>query len=111
MYIFRQVGYILPHNALAQSQLGTPISRDELSTGDLVFFMTCGSSHINHVGIYIGEGQFIHASSGQGRVTISSLNEGYYRQRYARAVRIMDYSAGDRSTPSLTIVTDERTSG
>jgi cell wall-associated NlpC family hydrolase len=112
MYIYRQAGYILPHSALAQSQMGIPVSRDELQTGDLVFFMTCGQTRINHVGIYIGEGQFIHASSGGGRVMISSLNEGYYRQRYVRAVRIMDYSSGERaSSGSQITVADERTSG
>jgi cell wall-associated NlpC family hydrolase len=110
MYIFRQSGYVLPHNALAQSRLGAPVSRDELQPGDLVFFMTCGSSYINHVGIYIGDGQFIHASSGQGRVTVSSLNEGYYNQRYTRAVRIMDYSSGERSSAGSDLIANERTS-
>ena len=82
MYVYRQFGVQLPHNAAAQMGYGTPINRDELTPGDLVFFSTMGASNVNHVGIYIGDGQFIHASSGSGVVRISPLNEGYYDSRY-----------------------------
>ncbi|NYE56542.1 C40 family peptidase [Carboxydothermus ferrireducens] len=87
-FVYRQVGINLPHNSLAQYEVGEKIDKSELSPGDLVFFKTQGSSVINHVGIYIGDGQFIHASSGKDRVIISSLREGYYASRYAGAVRV-----------------------
>ncbi|WP_077177610.1 C40 family peptidase [Carboxydothermus islandicus] len=87
-FVYRQVGINLPHNSRAQYATGEKIDRSELSPGDLVFFKTQGSSVINHVGIYIGNGQFIHASSGKDRVIISSISEGYYASRYAGAVRI-----------------------
>jgi len=88
LYVYQQVGINLPHNAAAQYAVGTKIDRSELIPGDLVFFKTLGSTVINHVGIYIGNGQFVHASSGKDKVITSSLNEGYYESRYAGAVRV-----------------------
>lgn len=90
MYIYRQLGVELPHNAAAQMGRGVPVSRDELRPGDLIFFSTMGAKHINHVGIYCGDGQFIHASSGYGAVRISPLNEGYYDSRYRGARRFLE---------------------
>ncbi|GAV21910.1 C40 family peptidase [Carboxydothermus pertinax] len=87
-YVYKQVGITLPHNALAQYNVGVKISKSDLIPGDLVFFKTLGSSIINHVGIYIGSGQFVHASSGKDKVIISSLSEGYYESHYAGAVRV-----------------------
>ncbi|MCS6949987.1 MAG: NlpC/P60 family protein [Armatimonadota bacterium] len=87
-YIYRQrAGIELPHSASAQFRRGTPVSREELQPGDLVFFQTYRRG-ASHVGIYIGNGKFIHASSARGRVRIDSLDEGYYRQRYLGARRI-----------------------
>ncbi len=90
MYVYRQLGIELPHNAAAQMGKGTSVSREELRPGDLVFFATMGSPTVNHVGIYIGEGDFIHASSGFGAVRISPLSEGYYNVRYRGARRILE---------------------
>ncbi len=87
LHIYRQFGVNLPHNSAAQSQVGKPVARHELKPGDLVFFRTRGR-RISHVGIYIGNGKFIHASSSRGRVRIDSLNEGYYNKRYAGARRV-----------------------
>lgn len=87
-YVFRQrAGVELPHSASAQFRKGTPVSRSELKPGDLVFFQTYRRG-ASHVGIYIGNGQFIHASSAGGRVRVDSLNDGYYRQRYVGARRL-----------------------
>ncbi|MGC8783473.1 MAG: C40 family peptidase [Armatimonadota bacterium] len=87
-YVFRQrTGVELPHSASAQFRKGTPVSRGELKPGDLVFFQTYRRG-ASHVGIYIGNGKFIHASSAGGRVRVDSLNDGYYRQRYVGARRI-----------------------
>jgi hypothetical protein len=88
-YIFSKFGYLLPHRALEQVQIGEPIPQDELQPGDLLFFITQRSEQINHVGIYLGNGNFIHASSGTGSVRINALNEGYYRQRFQCARRIL----------------------
>lgn len=87
-YVFRQkAGIDLPHSASAQFRKGVPVSRDQLKPGDLVFFQTYRRG-ASHVGIYIGNGKFIHASSARGRVRIDSLNAGYYRQRYLGARRV-----------------------
>ena len=94
MYVFRQYGYSLPHTASGQwsSGLGTRIySKSALQPGDLVFFndpsKNLGRS-CSHVGIYVGNGQFIHASSGGRRVMISSLSESYYRRYYKGGLHI-----------------------
>jgi cell wall-associated NlpC family hydrolase len=88
-YIFSKFGYLLPHRALEQVEIGVPVPLDAIQPGDLVFFKTLTAKQINHVGIYIGNGTFIHASSGSGSVRISSLNESYYQQRFQCARRIL----------------------
>ena len=88
-YIYRQHGISLPHNSAAQYRVGKPVSRSELRPGDLVFFRTRGR-RISHVGIYIGNGKFVHASSARGRVRIDTLTSGYYHQRYVGARRITE---------------------
>ncbi len=87
-YIYQKHGINLPHNSKAQFEYGKPVSENELQPGDLVFFRTRRSRGINHVGIYIGNGKFVHASSARGRVKIDSLNEGYYKDRYMGARRV-----------------------
>jgi LysM repeat protein len=78
----------LPRTAREQAQVGQKVSRDELVVGDLVFFNT-RRYHISHVGIYIGNDEFVHAASGHSReVRISSLNEPYYNKRFIKAVRL-----------------------
>ena len=88
-YVFSNFGFSLPRTADEQANVGDTVTRDSLEKGDLVFFKTLGSSIINHVGIYIGDGQFIHASSGAGKVIISPLNEGYYLSHYVKAKRVI----------------------
>lgn len=87
LHVYQRVGIKLPHSSGAQARVGKPVPRHQLQPGDLVFFRTRGS-RISHVGIYIGNGKFIHASSARGRVRIDSLNEGYYKRRYAGARRV-----------------------
>ena len=82
MYVFGQVGVSLPHSSYAQYGMGTPVSRDQLQPGDLVFFDGLG-----HVGIYVGGGNFIHAPHTGDVVKISSMT-GWYASTYVGARRI-----------------------
>jgi len=93
MYIYKQFGHSLPHTASGQWQsgLGTKVSSiSELQPGDLVFFndpsRNAGKA-CSHAGIYIGNGQHIHASSSKSGVVISSLTSGYYNTYYKGAIR------------------------
>lgn len=87
MKVFAQFGISLPHGATGQYALCTPVTTAERAPGDLVFFNTSGRG-IGHVGIYLGGGQFIHASTSRG-VVISSLYESYYANTYLYAGRII----------------------
>lgn len=78
---------MLPRSAAEQYTQGLEVSRRNLMYGDLVFFET-ERGRITHVGLYIGFGEFIHASSSQG-VIISALNETYWAQRFVGARRIL----------------------
>jgi len=81
----------LPRSAREQYKVGNKISREELSVGDLVFFKTRRyAKYPTHVGIFIGDGNFIHASSGKSRlgVKIDTLSSGYYSGAYIGATRI-----------------------
>lgn len=84
----QEKGINLPRVSRQQATVGTVVKRDQLRVGDLVFFNGSRGT-INHVGIYIGNNEFIHASSGGNMAVItSSLNAENYRRRYATAVRL-----------------------
>lgn len=78
--------YELPRTTVQQARLGMSVNRSNLETGDLVFFKTGGGSH--HVGVYLGQRRFMHASSSQG-VTISRLDNSYWRRHYWQSRRII----------------------
>ena len=80
----RESGYLHPNWILFD------YNKVELIQGDLVFFSTVEPSRINHVGIYLGAGDFIHASSGYGRVKVNSLEDSYYNLRYRGARRVLN---------------------
>jgi peptidoglycan DL-endopeptidase CwlO len=82
MYVFAQVGVSLPHSSYAQYGAGTPVSRDQLQPGDLVFFDGLG-----HVGIYVGGGSFIHAPHTGDVVKISPMT-GWYASTFVGGRRI-----------------------
>ncbi|HYP68641.1 MAG TPA: NlpC/P60 family protein [Thiobacillaceae bacterium] len=86
MQIFRTE---LPHSAIDMSREGEAVEVGDLRSGDLVFFNTL-ERPFSHVGIYLGEDRFVHASSSStGNVMISSLHEPYWSKRYAGARRIV----------------------
>ena len=91
MYVYKKFGYSLSHSATAQSKCGEYVAKEDLQAGDLVFFLDYETMDgIGHCGIYIGDGNFIHASSGTGYcVKISTLLSGSYNKRYATARRLI----------------------
>ncbi len=88
-YLFRRLGLSLPREAGSQMAAGTRVAREQLRPGDLVFFSTDGRGTVSHVGIYLFGGEFIHASSGRGRVTTSTMSQGYYGRRFVGAARVL----------------------
>lgn len=91
-YSLRQVGITPPRTSASQAAHSAweKVSKSQLQRGDLVFFASNGtSSRISHVGIYLGGGQFVHASSGSAKsVTISNLNSGSYSRRFRHGRRV-----------------------
>lgn len=87
MTVYRLNGLDLPRNSRSQFRVGTPIRRDALRMGDLVFFSTNGNKRVSHVGVYTGKGRFIHAPGRGKRIRTSSMSNGYFRRRYMGARR------------------------
>lgn len=85
MAVYDLVGLHLPRTSLAQFRSGTPVSRDNLEKGDLVFFLGQRRKRISHVGIYTGDGNFIHAPGKDKRIRVESLSSQYFRDRFAGA--------------------------
>jgi len=79
-YVFLREGIRLPRVSKQQAQVGTFVPPHQIVRGDLIFFDSKSSSEISHVGLYLGRGEFIHASSSKGRVTIGSLSSSYYQK-------------------------------
>ncbi|WP_090820896.1 C40 family peptidase [Paenibacillus sp. yr247] len=84
-FVFKQNGISIPWGSSAQTQFGSRVpDKAHLAIGDLVMFSVNKPGHIDHVGIYIGNGQFISNTKSSG-VVISSLNTGYWSTRYITA--------------------------
>jgi cell wall-associated NlpC family hydrolase len=90
-YVFDHFDINIDRVSSSQAGQGVAVSKSDLKSGDLVFFDTNGGNNrINHVGIYIGDGNFIQASSARSahKVVISTLNSGFYKDSYMRARRL-----------------------
>ncbi|CAA6813995.1 MAG: Invasion associated protein p60 [uncultured Sulfurovum sp.] len=87
-YVYKKHGIHIPRTSRNQAKYGKYVKRDKLKKGDLVFFDTSKKrkGYVNHVGIYLGDNRFIHASSAKKRVIVSKLNK-FYAQRYKGARR------------------------
>ena len=86
-YVFRTIGIDLPRVSRSMANEGTAVTdRTALTEGDLVFFGKRG--RVDHVGIYIGEGKFVHAPRTGRDVTVSSMDSGYWSQKYLQARRL-----------------------
>ena len=90
MYVYKKFGVNLPHSSSAQSNVGTKVSRQNLQPGDLVFFRNYSTNKgIGHVGIYVGNNKFVHASTEKTGVITSSLS-GTHSSRDVTAVRLFN---------------------
>ena len=94
--VFGQNGVSLPRTAESQynSSKGTSVNKDKLQAGDVVFFKGTYKTGISHVGIYVGNGKFVHNSSSKGGTTISNLSDDYYTKHYAGAKRYEGANTG-----------------
>jgi len=87
--VMASAGVTLPRRSSDQYALGEAVAREDLQAGDLVFFDTSGSGGVSHVGIYLGEGQFINANSYQEKVALDDLNSSYWTTKYLGARRVL----------------------
>jgi len=89
-YVCKKNGVCLPRTSINQSKVGKRVNRNNLKAGDLVFFDTSKRrrGYINHVGIYMGNNKFIHASSAKKKVVISSLEKPFYKARFKWGSRV-----------------------
>ena len=88
--MYKQFGIKLNRTSRDQIKNGTAVERSNLQQGDLVLFRGESGSSIGHVGIYVGGGEFIHASNPKGGVKITALDSSYYNTRYVGARRVTD---------------------
>jgi len=93
-YVFSKQGINLPRVSRDQAQRGQFVTANQLQKGDLIFFDSKKSAKVSHVGIYLGRGDFIHASSAQDKVTISNLSSNYYSKhfKWGRRVTNVNYA-------------------
>jgi cell wall-associated NlpC family hydrolase len=87
-YLFKTNDISIPRSSLTQSKSGKKLTREELKKGDILFFDTAHRNHVNHSGVYLGDGKFIHSSSGKAYgVTISDLDKGFYPDKFRWGIR------------------------
>ncbi len=88
-YLYKKYGYSIPRVSSTQATVGTHVEKSDLKEGDLVFFSNSSTSKIGHVGIYVGNGEFIHASTSTRGVVKDKLSSDYYTRHYITARRIV----------------------
>ena len=92
-YVFaHSLGIDLPDDSASQYTAGSKVARSDMQTGDLVFFHIHGK-RISHVGIYLGDGRFIHSPATGERVRVNRLDEDYWAHRFAGAKRLENLSS------------------
>jgi cell wall-associated NlpC family hydrolase len=82
MTVYQLNGLDLPRSSKEQYETGTPVDRNDLLKGDLVFFATSGKNKVAHVGIYVGDGRFIHAPGRSKNIRVDYLSRSFYKKRY-----------------------------
>lgn len=85
MTVYQLNGLNLPRNSRKQFDAGDFVNKNNLQKGDLVFFAAKGNNHVSHVGIYIGDDKFIHASSEGKKIRIDNLSSDYFTNQYMGA--------------------------
>ncbi len=98
--VYAEAGYPLPRVSRDQVRAGAPVDLEALLPGDLLFFADPGRP-ISHVGIYLGGGEMVHASSTHGEVTVSDLGARWFRQRLVAARRVLTSTAGATPGPAF----------
>lgn len=86
----------LPHQAAKMAKLGVPVQLRDIQVGDLVFFNTTGKQN-SHVGVYVGDGRFVHASSVLKKVTENSLSERYYQKTFNGIRRLAGFNSANEA--------------
>jgi cell wall-associated NlpC family hydrolase len=87
-YVLRHHGLNPPRTAAGYRNYGTAVAKKDLQTGDILLFANTYKRGISHVGVYMGNGKFVHAATSGTGVRVSSLNEAYYTRKYYGARRI-----------------------
>jgi cell wall-associated NlpC family hydrolase len=87
MWVYSQFGVDLPHNEAGQLASGSSVAADLLRPGDVLVFANTYRSGLSHVGIYVGNGQFVHAADERHGVTVSNLWDSYWGPRFVGATR------------------------
>ena len=89
MWVYSQFGVDLPHNVAGQFASGPSVAAEDLAPGDVLVFANTYTRGLSHVGIYIGDGQFVHAADERHGVTVSSLWDSYWAQHFVGASRAL----------------------
>ena len=94
-FVYRDAaGIALPRSTRDMIVMRAPsVGREQLQSGDLVFFATGGGSQVSHAGIYVGEGRFVHAPATGGTVKLDSLDKPYWQKAYLNAKRVIQPSS------------------
>jgi len=89
MMAYRLNGICLPRTSGEQYAAGSPVARSDIQKGDLLFFVTSNKGRVSHVGIYAGDGLFIHAPRSGKTIQVESLDARYYQSRFVGARRYL----------------------